>query len=108
MKKSKSALVILGFAAAAACVQAAAQDSGVYLGGSIGTATSQDGCINAVLPCGASDTSWGGQAGYQFSRMLAAAIGYRNLARISHQTGGGLEARAEPHTGGAQLLRRVR
>ena len=39
MKKSKSALVILGFAAAAAvCAQAAAQDTGVYLGGSAGSA----------------------------------------------------------------------
>ena len=105
MKKSKSALVILGFAAAAAaCVQAAAQDSGVYLGGSIGTATSQDGCINAVLPCGASDTSWGVQAGYQFSRMLAAEIGYRNLGRISHQSGGGMNAEVKSALGEALLV----
>jgi OOP family OmpA-OmpF porin len=105
MKKSKSALVILGFAAATAvCVQAAAQDSGVYLGGTLGTATSKDSCSSAVLPCGRSDTSWGAQAGYQFSRSFAAEIGYRNLGKISHQSGGGMNAEVKSKLGEALLV----
>ncbi len=106
MKKSKAAIVILGFAAStAACGQAAAQDSGVYLGGSLGTATAKDSCSSAVLPtCDRSGASWGVEAGYQFSRSLAAEIGYRNLGRISEQSGGGMSAEVKSGLGEALLI----
>ena len=104
MKKSKAALVVLGFAAAACAFPAAAQDGGVYLGGSLGTATSKDGCSSASLPCDRSGTSWGVQAGYQFSRSLAAEVGYRNLGKISEQTGGGMSAEVKSRLGEALLI----
>jgi opacity protein-like surface antigen len=105
MKKSKSALVILGFAAATAvCVQAAAQDSGVYLGGSAGTATGKDSCNGAIsLPCNRSGTSWGVHAGYQ-ARFLGLEIGYRNLGKISNQNGGGMNAEVKSKLGEALLV----
>jgi len=105
MKKSKSALVILGFAAATAvCVEAVAQDRGIYLGGSVGTATAKDACSSASLRCDSSYTSWGLQAGFQFDRILAAEIGYRNLGKISEQTGGGMSAEVTSHLGEALLV----
>jgi opacity protein-like surface antigen len=105
MKKSKSALVILGFAAATAvCVQAAAQDSGVYLGGSAGTATGKDSCNGAIsLPCNRSGTSWGVHAGYQ-ACFLGLEIGYRNLGKISEQTGVGQHAEVKSRLGEALLV----
>lgn len=106
MKKSKAALVILGFAASAAvCAQAAAQDSGgVYLGGSLGTATAKDSCSSAVLPsCDRSGTSWGVHAGY-LGRFLGAEIGYRNLGVISEQNGSGMHAEVKARLGEALLI----
>jgi OOP family OmpA-OmpF porin len=106
MKKSKAAIVILGFAASTAvCAQAAAQDSGVYLGGSVGGATAKDSCSGAVLPtCDSSGAGWGVEAGYQFSRSFAAEIGYRNLGRISEQSGGGMRAEVKSGLGEALLI----
>jgi len=104
MKKSKSVLAILGFAAATAvCVPAAAQDS-VYLGGSLGTATAKDSCSSAVLAsCDRSGTSWGVHAGY-FGRFFGAEIGYRNLGVISEQNGGGVHAEVKTRLGEALLV----
>ncbi len=109
MKKSKSALVILGFAAATAvCVQAAAQGTGVYLGGSAGGSYAKNGCTGvagygAGVPCDNSGTTWGVHAGYQ-AQYLGFEIGYRNLGTISEQNGVGQHAEVKSRLGEALLV----
>jgi len=109
MKKSKSVLVILGFAATAVCAQAAAQDTGVYLGGSAGGSYAKNGCTGAAaysasVPCDSSGTTWGVHAGYQ-AQYLGFEIGYRNLGTISEQNGGvGQHAEVKSRLGEALLV----
>lgn len=80
MKKSKAALVILGFAAASACAFPAAAQ--VYLGASAGSAKAKEICAYATTHCDDKDFSWGGFAGYQINRNFGVEIGGRNLGKI--------------------------
>lgn len=79
MNKSKSALVILGFAAASACAFPAAGQ--VYLGGSMATAKVKQACDGVTTTCKDKDISWGGFLGYQINPYFGAEIGGRNLGK---------------------------
>jgi OOP family OmpA-OmpF porin len=72
-------LVALGFAAAAAAGPAAAQDPGLYAGGSVGYAAYKDSCKDLVVPCDGEDTAWRAFGGYQFNRWFAVEFGYADL-----------------------------
>lgn len=100
MKKTSSAFVILGFAAAVmlgqpavAQVKRGAPEAPArtifYLGGSLGHSTSkQETCSGAALPCDRRDTNWGMQMGVDFNRFVAVEVGYRNLGKVIEQSDG--------------------
>jgi OmpA-OmpF porin, OOP family len=74
-------------AALAWSIPASAQESGLYLGGSVGAASHRDACDNldqfsvaSGIPCDDSDTAWRLFAGYQF-RHVAIELGYSDLGR---------------------------
>ncbi len=79
MNKSKSALVILGFAAASACAFPAAGQ--VYLGGSMATAKVKQACDGVTTTCKDKDLSWGGFLGYRINPYFGAEIGGRNFGK---------------------------
>jgi len=81
MKKHRAVLAFLGVAAAVAAGQAAAQDSGIYLGGSAGYAQYKDSCKRALVPCDAEDGAFRGYAGYQFSRNWGVELGYAKFGK---------------------------
>jgi OOP family OmpA-OmpF porin len=84
MKHGRSIAAILGLAAAAAAGPAAAQDdSGLYLGASVGYAQYKDICKRAAVPCDEKDTAWRGFAGYQFNRYVAAEFAYGHLGTVT-------------------------
>lgn len=79
MKNSKPILAILAVLAAAVGSPAAAQDKGIYLGGSGGYAQYKNSCKRANVPCDDHDTAWRLFAGYQFNRNWSAELGYADL-----------------------------
>jgi len=85
-------LVVLGLAAAAAG-PAAAQDRGLYLGGSVGYSQFKDSCKQLAVPCEADDTAWRAFGGYQFNRYVAVEGGFANLGRVTGDgpLGGGFQ-----------------
>jgi OOP family OmpA-OmpF porin len=83
MKKSRTMWAILGLAAVLAASPAAAQDKGIYLGGSLGYAQYKDTCKRILVPCEDHDTAWRFFGGYQFSRAWSAELGYANLGELS-------------------------
>ena len=95
--KTKNVLGILGFAAAAAfAVPAAAQDSGGYVGLSIGQATQHDSCagVPAGVSCDDKDSAWRIFGGYQVNKNFAVELGYANLGEAS-ASGFGITASVE-------------
>jgi OOP family OmpA-OmpF porin len=80
-------LVVLGLLAAAAAGPAAAQDPGIYVGGSAGYGQAKNTCKNLVVPCDANDSTWRFFGGYQFNRYWAAELGYGDLGAV---TGAGI------------------
>lgn len=86
MKIAKGLAAILGLMAAALAGPAAAQDdSGLYLGGSVGYSQYKDSCKDLVIPCDGNDTAWRAFAGYQINRYLALEVGYANLGQAIAQ-----------------------
>jgi OOP family OmpA-OmpF porin len=75
-------MAILGFLAAAVAGPAAAQDKGVYVGGSFGAVVYEESCANLPRPCDDHDGGWRVFGGYQFSRHFAAELAYANLGRV--------------------------
>lgn len=75
------AAAVLGLLLAAALGPAAAQEKGIYLGGSIGHSEYQDVCQTSLVPCDENDTAWRLFAGYQFHRNWAAELGYGLFGR---------------------------
>jgi opacity protein-like surface antigen len=63
------------------------QDSGFYLGGSIGRADMDDFCsanlFRSLQPCSGEDSAWRAFAGWQLNRYLAVEIGYADLGTVS-------------------------
>jgi OmpA-OmpF porin, OOP family len=76
-------LVVPGFLAAAAAGPAAAQDPGLYLGGSVGYSQFKDSCKELPVPCEGEDTAWRAFGGYQFNRNVAVEVGFANLGKAT-------------------------
>jgi len=78
---------VIGLALAAALVAgpAAAQDEGLYAGGSAGYVASKDRCKFLAIPCDGEDAGWRLFAGYQFNRYIAAEFGFANLGEVTGQ-----------------------
>jgi OOP family OmpA-OmpF porin len=62
-------------AAGAAC----SQDRGFYIGGSFGRSEMKDSCKAVTISCDKTDNAWKILGGYQFTRSLAAELGYTDL-----------------------------
>ena len=77
--KKRGWLVVLGLLAAAAAGPAAAQDPGIYLGGSVGYSQFKDSCKDLIAPCDGNDTAWRVFGGYQFNSWWAVELGYGDL-----------------------------
>jgi OmpA-OmpF porin, OOP family len=58
---------------------AGAQDTGFYLGASIGQADYRSNCTEFTTSCDTKDTAWRVAGGYQFNRYLAVELGYADL-----------------------------
>jgi OOP family OmpA-OmpF porin len=85
----KAAVAILGMVAALIAGPAAAQgrdESGLYLGGSVGYSQYKDVCKNLFIPCDGNDTAWRLFGGYQFNRNWAAEFGYGDFGE-AHGSG---------------------
>lgn len=80
-------LVVLGMLGTAAAAPAAAQETGVYLGGSLGYSQFKDTCKGLIIPCDGNDTAWRAFGGYQFNRYIALEAGFGNLGAA---TGAGI------------------
>jgi len=76
-------LMVLGLFAAAAAGPAAAQDPGLYLGGSVGYSQFKDSCKELPVPCDGEDTAWRAFGGYQFNRYVAVEVGFANLGKAT-------------------------
>jgi OOP family OmpA-OmpF porin len=91
--KAKAALAILGLTSAiAVAVPASAQDTGFYVGASIGQSEAGETCTGVAGPgvsCDDKDTAWRILAGYQFNRNFAAEFGYTDLGEVSASGPGG-------------------
>lgn len=86
MKKSRWMLAILGLLALAGPV--AAQDRGLYLGGSFGQAEYADTCDNVTTAtaCRDHDESWRLFGGYRFNRTVAVELGFADLGNVTAVT----------------------
>jgi OOP family OmpA-OmpF porin len=80
MKKGRW-LVVLGLLAGGFAGPAAAQQTGLYAGGSIGFSQFKDICDVVVsgVSCDDDDTAWRGFGGYQFNPYFALELGFANL-----------------------------
>jgi OOP family OmpA-OmpF porin len=94
----KSAVAVLGLAAAAFALPAAAQMnmSAFYVGATIGQSKFKDACEGTTsgVSCDDKDTAWRLLAGYQFHPNFAAEIGYHNFGEAK-ASGFGAEAKAK-------------
>lgn len=89
MNKTKSTLAILSLAAATAFAGSVlgqtTQESGAYLGLSVGQTKAKDGCSGLAgtgISCDDKDTAFKLFGGYQFSRYIAAEAGYTDLGKV--------------------------
>ena len=80
--KNFSWLVLAGALVAA---PAAAQDKGLYAGGSVGQAEYADTCDDfaGVSSCKDHDTGWRAFAGYSYNRNFALELGYADLGEVT-------------------------
>lgn len=83
-------VLVLGLAAAA---PAAAQDSGIYLGASLGTGESKNTCRGIAGACDDNDTAYKLFGGYQMNRNLAWELAYGYLGDV---TASGSDALGNP------------
>jgi OOP family OmpA-OmpF porin len=79
--KNFSWLLLAGALAAA---PAAAQDKGLYAGGSVGQVEYADTCtdLSPISSCMDHDTGWRAFAGYNFNRNFALEFGYVDLGEV--------------------------
>jgi hypothetical protein len=105
MKMSKAILAILGFVAVAAAAPVAAQDRGLYVGGSVGLAQYKDTCDQlsgaGATSCDNDDAAFRFFAGYSFNRYAALEAAYVNLGNTAAAVGGAL---FDADTHGADLV----
>ena len=81
--KTKAVIAVLGLAGAALALPATAQMtmSAVYAGGGIGQSKFKADC-GGGLSCDKNDTSFRIFGGYQFTRNIAAEVGYTDLGKL--------------------------
>jgi OOP family OmpA-OmpF porin len=86
------AVAVLGLAAAAFALPAAAQvnTSAFYAGATVGQSKLKDGCSGtpAGASCDEKDTAWRILGGYQFNPNFAAELGYHNLGEFKSSAPG--------------------
>jgi OmpA-OmpF porin, OOP family len=95
--KRNVAITVAILAAAAAC-PAWSQETGAYLGASIGQVEHKEGCEGVSISCDQKDSSWRVFGGYQFNRNLAVELGYADLGESNAsgvQSGVNVSASAE-------------
>src|SRR5687768_553496 len=79
MKPGKLVCIAAVALGSLATAPAWSQDRGPYVGGFFGRADMRDVCEGVSIPCDKTDKSWKIVGGYQFSRNLAAELGYVDL-----------------------------
>jgi OOP family OmpA-OmpF porin len=92
----KRAIALTGLVAATAGVSplAFAQDSGWYVGASVGQSSFKDGCTGVSgtgFTCEDTDTAFGVFGGYQVNKYFGAELGYTDLGKIT-ASGSGINA----------------
>jgi OOP family OmpA-OmpF porin len=95
--RAKAALAVLGLACALAMsASAAAQESGFYVGATLGQSEFQDECTGSGggFSCDDKDSAWRVLFGYQFNRYIAVEGGYHNFGEAT-ASGFGVTATAE-------------
>ena len=81
----KGVVAALAIAAAVIAAPAAAQDKGIFIGGSVGHSQYQDACQTLAVPCTDDTTNYRAFVGYQFHRNWAAEVGYGLVGRAQGQ-----------------------
>ena len=79
MKPCKALLAGAAMAGGLAASAAWSQDRGFYVGGSLGRSEMKDSCKDVTISCDKTDKAWKIFGGYQFTRRLAAELGYTDL-----------------------------
>ena len=88
MSKARKGLAILGLASAMAFAgPALAQDSGWYVGATIGQSKAKDAC-EGLSDCDDKDTAWRILGGYQFNKNFAVELGYTDMGEVSASAAG--------------------
>jgi OmpA-OmpF porin, OOP family len=104
---NKGVVAVLAIAAAVFAGPVAAQDPGLYLGGSIGYNTYEESCRDRTVPCDNDDTAGRLFAGYQFTRWFALEAGYADFGKLTlsgNDPASGVPVRAEAHASGFDLI----
>ena len=106
MKPGRPFLFILFLLVAAS---ARAQDSGFYLGGSLGQSKLQEWCDTGgssitLTSCKDTDTSWKVLGGYRFNRYVAAEATYVEWGEVTASTSTGVDVAAEQHSYGLAVV----
>lgn len=78
-------MAAVGIAAAAAAGPVAAQEKGIYLGGSFGIAQYQESCESLTVRCDDKDSAWRVFAGYQFNRWVAIEAAWADMGSIKFE-----------------------
>ena len=94
----RKATIVAAVLAALVAAPAWSQDTGAYLGASIGQVEHKEGCEGVSISCDQKDTSWRLFGGYQFNRHLAVELGYADLGESKAsgvQSGVNVNATAE-------------
>src|ERR671930_126021 len=83
--KTKAVIAVLGLASATLALPAAAQMSmsSAYVGGSLGQSKFKGDCGGGGFSCDTKDTSFRIFGGYQFTRNIAAELGYTDLGKLT-------------------------
>lgn len=89
MRATKSALILAAFIGIVLLSgRALAQQSGFYLGGSLGQATFPEFCTGSALTCDDTDTGWKIFGGYQFIPYLGIEASYIDWGTIGGTVAG--------------------
>jgi len=93
MKMKKITIALMGLAAAAAALPAAAQMrapalNSFYVGATVGRSDAGNCEAPAGISCDTKDTAWRILGGYQFHRNFAAELGYHNLGDVKFSATG--------------------
>jgi len=91
---------VLATGALAASGGLAAQESGGYLGGSLGQAKFTEWCDGALASCKDTDTAWKLFGGYSFNRYFAVEGTYINWGEVTATTASAVSVAAKQHSYG--------